>query len=95
MLRSLRRVAQREALDAMMILGAHAQASPEVRAVTLEHLTRMRAWLASRHDTDAAAEAHVRQAERDLTKYLENPAAFAPKSPALPQPPGAPLGMRG
>jgi hypothetical protein len=95
MLKSLRRVAQREALDAMMILGAHAQASPEVRSVTLDHLTKVRAWLASRHDTDAAAEAHIRQAERDLTKYLENPAAFAPKSPALPQPPGAPLGMRG
>ena len=94
MLKSLRRVAQREALDAMMLLGAHAQASPEVRAVTLDQLTKLRGALAERHESDPAAEAHLRQAERDLTKYLENPAAYAPKSPALPQPPGAPLGMK-
>ncbi|PYP83506.1 MAG: hypothetical protein DMF61_23075 [Blastocatellia bacterium AA13] len=93
---SLRRVAQREALDAMMILGAHAQATPEVRAVTLGHLTRLRASIAGKHDSNlgSAREAHLRQCERDLTKYLENPAAYAPKSSALPQPAGAPLGMR-
>ncbi len=94
MLKSLRRVAQREALDAMMMLGAGAQATPEVRAVTLEHLTKLRAALALRHDADAVTEAHLRQCDRDLKRYLENPAAYAPKSNALPQPAGAPLGMR-
>jgi hypothetical protein len=93
-LKSLRRVTQRAALDAMMILGAQARATPEVRAVTIEHLTRLRAALASRHDADAVTEAHLRQCERDLRRYLENPAEYAPKSNALPQPPGAPLGMR-
>jgi hypothetical protein len=94
MLSSLRRVAQREALDAMMILGAHAQATPEVRAVTLDHLTRLRTSLARRANTDGAAAAHIRQAERDLAKYLENPSAYGVKSSAPQQPPGAPLGTR-
>ena len=94
MLKSLRRVAQREALDAMMILGASVQATPEVRAVTLEHLTKLRAAITLRHDTDAVTEAHLRQCERDLKRYLENPTAYAPKSNALPQPAGAPLGSQ-
>jgi hypothetical protein len=90
--RSLRRVAQRAALEAMMILGASPQATPEVRAVTLQSLTGLRDGLKGTAIRDDMAGAHTRQAERDITKYLENPAAYAPKSSALPQPPGAPLG---
>jgi hypothetical protein len=93
--RSLRRVAQRAALDAMMILGASPQATPEVRAVTLQTLTQLRAALSGRTSQDEVMTAHLRQAERDITKYLENPAAYAPKSFALPQPPGAPIGEKG
>jgi hypothetical protein len=94
MLSSLRRVAQRQALDAMMILGAHPQATPEVRAITLDHLARFRVTLGRRVGRDQASTALVRQAERDLTKYLENPAAYAVKSSAPQQPPGAPIGTR-
>jgi hypothetical protein len=94
MFRSLRRVAQREALDAMMILGAHPQATPEVRALTLHHLSKLKDSLAHRNEVEATAAAHIRQAERDLAKYLENPAAYAVKSAAPQQPPGAPLGTR-
>lgn len=93
--RSLRRVAQRAALDAMMILGASPQATPEVRAVTLQALAALRATLPARTSQDEVMSAHVRQAERDITKYLENPTAYAPKSFALPQPPGAPIGEKG
>ncbi|MGH9767888.1 MAG: zinc-dependent metalloprotease, partial [Blastocatellia bacterium] len=85
-LKSLRRVTQRAALDALLLLGAHAQATPEVRAVTLDHLTKLHAAIAARHDPDALTEAHLRQCERDLKRYLENPATYAPKSNALPQP---------
>lgn len=100
---SLRRVSARVALDSMMMLGAHAQVTPEVRAVVLDRLARLGAGLAGRHDEDAVTEAHLRQAERDIVHYLENPAAFAPKGaapawgerprPRYPQPPGAPLGF--
>ena len=40
---------------------------------------------------DAVNEATLRQAERDLTRYLVNPTMAAPKGAALPQPAGAPL----
>jgi hypothetical protein len=95
MLRSLRRVAEREALEAMMLLAARPQVTPEVRAVTLERLTKLKSAIAARRaGGDAAAEAHLRQSERDLTRYLENPSSYAPKSSAPPQPAGAPLGAR-
>lgn len=92
--RSLRRVAQREAVDAMMILAAHREATPEVRTVTLAELDALRARLAGAAGADAASAAHAGQLARDIARFLENPAAYAPKSSAPPQPPGAPLGGR-
>ena len=41
MQRSLRRVTERAALDAMMILGGHADATPDVRAVVLQEVGRL------------------------------------------------------
>jgi hypothetical protein len=92
--RSLRRVAQREALEAMMILGASPRATPEVRAVTLQTLASLKTRLAGRAAVDDVTNAHVQQAQRDIAKYLENPTAYQPKSSALPQPPGAPIGEK-
>ena len=60
--RSLRRVAQRAALDALMMMGGNANVTPEVRAVVLDRLDKFRAELGSRHDEDAVTEAHYRQA---------------------------------
>jgi hypothetical protein len=91
--RSLRRVTQREALEAMMILGASSQATPDVRAVTVQTLSALKTSLATRASSDELTNAHLHQAQRDITKYLENPAAYQPKSSALPQPPGAPIGQ--
>ena len=90
--RALRRVSQRAALDAMMLLGASSQSTPEVRAVAINQLARLKTTLQTASDPDGVTEAHLRQAQRDITKYLENPAAYAAKSSALPQPPGAPIG---
>jgi len=94
--RSLRRVAQREAADAMMILAAHRDATPEVRAITLDRIARLGETARTRGaaGTDPVVQAHYRQIARDVTRYLENPGEYAPKSSALPQPPGAPLGGR-
>jgi Met-zincin/Domain of unknown function (DUF5117) len=78
--RSLRRVTQRAALDALMILGAHLQVAPETRAVVMSELIRLQKSLGQRMDQDAMADAHLRQAERDIARYLNNPAAAAPKS---------------
>jgi hypothetical protein len=87
--RSLQRVTRRVVVDGMMILGAHAQASPEVRAITMARLRALAGTLASRTSDPVAV-----LAAEDVARYLQNPQAHAPKSLALPQPPGAPLGMR-
>jgi hypothetical protein len=100
--RSLRRVTERVALDAMMILGAHADTTPEARAYVLDQIAKLGESLRTRKDENPLTEAHYRQAERDVTRYLADPAANAPKG-ALPPwggrprsryplPPGPPLG---
>ena len=100
--RSLRRVTQRVALDSMMILGGSDDASPESRAYILDQLVSLGAELAKRDDTDPVTAAHYRQSARDITRYLENPKANAPRSASaawggrprsrFPLPPGPPLG---
>ncbi len=89
--RSLRRVTRQVFLDEMMILGANPKASPETRAVVMQQLVQLKEQLGAMKDADAVTEATLRQSERDLTRYLLNPAANAPKAAALPQPAGAPL----
>jgi Met-zincin/Domain of unknown function (DUF5117) len=99
---SLRRVTQRAALDAMMILGGHADTTPEARAVVLHTIRQMGQEIAKQKDQDPLAEAHLRQAEVDITRYLQNPTANAPKFVApgwgsrprsrYPLNPGPPLG---
>jgi hypothetical protein len=103
--RSLRRVTERAALDAMMILGGHAVVTPEVRAVVLQEVGRLGQSLGSRKDDDPITEAHLRQAERDIARYLQDPSANAPKVVApgwgerprsrFPLNPGPPLGGGG
>jgi hypothetical protein len=101
-MRSLRRVTERVALDSLMVLGGHADTTPEVRAYVLDQLQKLGESLRSRTDANPLADAHYRQAERDITRYLSDPAAHAPKSvlppwggrprSRYPLPPGPPLG---
>ncbi|HTO87132.1 MAG TPA: zinc-dependent metalloprotease [Thermoanaerobaculia bacterium] len=88
----LRRVAQREVLDALMDLAASPRASVEVRAAVFSRLTRLRRELRARQPADPLAEAHVRLAERDLSEFLERPERRAPRPPRLEAPPGRPIG---
>jgi hypothetical protein len=99
---SLRRVTERAALDALMILGGHADTTPEARAVVLQAIGRLGQGLTARKDDNPVGEAHLRQAERDITRYLQNPSGNAPKTIApgwgarprsrYPLSPGPPLG---
>lgn len=105
MQRSLKRVTERAALDAMMILGGHADTTPEARAVVLTTIGKLGQSLSSRKDDDPVGDAHLRQAERDIARYLQNPGANAPKFVApgwgsrprsrFPLNPGPPLGGGG
>ena len=100
--RSLRRVTQRVALDSMMILGGSDDASPEARAYVLDQLTRLSVEIGKMTDADPITAAHYQQSARDITRYLENPKANAPRSASaawggrprsrFPLPPGPPLG---
>ena len=94
MARSLRRVTQQVMLDSMTGLAANPKTTPEARAVVMEQLVQLKAKVAESHDADAVTEAHLRQSERDITRFLANPASAAGKVIALPQPAGAPLGER-
>jgi hypothetical protein len=101
-MRSLRRVSERVALDAMMILGASEETSPDARAYILDQIAKLGQSLRDRKDESPITEAHYRQAERDIARYLENPKEHAPKSAMptwggrprsrYPLPPGPPLG---
>ncbi len=94
-LKSIQRVTRREALDAMMMLGGNAAATPDVRALVLQRIGRLGDQLQSKTDAaDPVATAVYAQAREDIRRFLANPTANAPKSSALPQPPGAPIGMR-
>ena len=91
MQRSLRRVTQQVALDSLMALAANAKTTPESRAVAMQLLVELKGNLTAMHDPDGVTEAHLRQAERDITAFLINPVLPAGKVVAPPQPPGAPL----
>jgi len=87
--KSIQRQTQRAFLDALMTLGASPVATPDVRAVVMAALVSLRAKVAEMKDADAVTEAHLRQAERDLAKYIQNP--VAPKHSAAPPPIMAPI----
>jgi Met-zincin len=102
--RSLRRVTERVALDAMMILGGNDDTTPEARAFVLDQIARLASEIATRKDDDPLTDAHYRQAERDIARYLTDPKANAPRSASVawggrprsryPLHPGPPLGGR-
>jgi hypothetical protein len=90
---SLRRVAQREVLEALMDLASRPETSDSVRARAWSRLTRLRASLRARHSPNAATEAHLRLAEKDLSEFLEKPEARRPRARKLETPPGRPIGQ--
>jgi hypothetical protein len=83
MLRSLQRQTQRVFLDAVMTLGASPASTPDVKAVVMASLAAVRTQVAGLKDSDAVNEASLRQMERDLTRYAQNP-TVPKKSSATP-----------
>jgi hypothetical protein len=89
---ALRRVAQRGVLDAMLDLAGRAEASPEVRAVASSRLRALQRQLKVRRAADPMAEAHIRQAERDIAEFFEEPETRKNRPRRVPAPPGRPIG---
>ena len=89
MLRSLQRQTQRVFIDAVMTLGASPTATPDVKAVVMASLANVRTTVAGLKDPDPVNEASLRQMERDLTRYAQNPTA--PKKSSATPPIMAPI----
>jgi hypothetical protein len=73
MLRSLQRQTQRVFLEDVMTLGAGPTSTPDVKAVVMASLANIRTQVAGMKDPDPVNEASLRQMERDLTRYAQNP----------------------
>lgn len=89
MMRSLQRQTQRVFIDAVMTLGASPQSSPDVKAVVMASLVKIRATVANMKDAEPVNEASLRQIEHDLTRYAQNPTM--PKKASAPAPIMAPI----
>ena len=83
MLRSMQRQTQRVFLDAVMTLGASPTSTPDVKAVVMASVAAIRTQVAGLKDADPVNEASLRQMERDLTRYAQNP-TMPKKSSATP-----------
>jgi hypothetical protein len=87
--KSSQRQAQRVFVDALMTLGASAASPPDVKAVVIAEAGTLRTKIAELKDPDAVNEAHLRQIERELGRYLQNPTV--PRNSAPPAPVMAPI----
>jgi hypothetical protein len=87
--KSLQRQTQRVFVDALMALGANPASTPDVKAVAMASVVALHARVAAMKDEDAVTEAHLRQIERDLAKYVQNPTM--PKKSDAPPPIMAPI----
>jgi len=88
--KSLQRQTQRVFVDSLMILGANPNSTPDVKAVVMATVTSLRAKVADRKDPDPVTDAHLRQVERDLARFIQNPTS-APKRSSPPPPTMAPI----
>jgi hypothetical protein len=88
--KSLQRQTQRVFVDSLMILGANPNSTADVKAVVMAAISSIRAKVAERKDPDPVTDAHLRQVERDLARFIQNPSS-APKRSSPPPPIMAPI----
>jgi len=88
--KSLQRQTQRVFVDSLMILAANPKSTADVKAVAMAAIISMRAKVAERKDPDPVTDAHLRQVERDLARFIQNPSS-APKRSSPPPPIMAPI----
>ena len=87
--KSLQRQTQRIFVEELMTLGASPAATPDVRAVVTAAVISLHATVAGMKDADPVTEAHFRQVERDLQRFIQN--GTAPRRSAPPPPVMAPI----
>jgi hypothetical protein len=77
---ALLRVTQGVMLDAMMLLAANDDTSPDARNYLLVQLAELQATLEDRRDRDPLTAAHYTQSSRNIALFLANPKAYVPSS---------------
>jgi hypothetical protein len=87
--KSLQRQTQRVFVEELMTLGASQAATPDVKAVVMAEAMSLRTKIAEMKDPDPVTEAHLRQVERDLQRFIQN--GTAPRPSAAPPPVMAPI----
>jgi hypothetical protein len=87
--KSLQRQTQRVFVEELMTLGASQAATPDVKAVVMAEAMSLRTKVAEMKDPDPVTEAHLRQVERDLQRFIQN--GTAPRRSAAPPPVMAPI----
>jgi len=87
--KSLQRQTQRVLAEELMILGASTAATPDVKAVVTAAVTSLHTKVGEMKDADPVTEAHLRQVERDLQRFIQN--GTAPRRSAAPPPVMAPI----
>jgi hypothetical protein len=99
--KALLRVVQNVVMQSMMALGAAKDSAPEAKDYVLDQLSVLADDLKARKDSDPLTAAFYRESARQITHYLNNPEANAPKDimprwgkgprSRFPLPPGPPL----
>lgn len=87
--KSLQRQTQRVFVEELMTLGASVAATADVKAVVMAEATSLRAKVAEMKSPDPVTEAHLRQVERDLQRFIQN--GTAPRRSAALPPVMAPI----
>jgi hypothetical protein len=87
--KSLQRQTQRVFVEELMTLGASAAATADVKAVVMAEATSLRAKVVEMKSSDQVTEAHLRQVERDLQRFVQT--GTAPRRSAAPPPVMAPI----
>ena len=87
----LRRVVDDTVLQRLMMLAANPQVQPQARAVALDQLIELDAWIGAQVSRAPADwRAHYRFASDQIRRFLANPEAMPPQTP-LKAPPGSPI----
>jgi len=87
----LRRVVNDTVLQRLMMLAANPQVQPQARAIALDQLIELDAWIGAQVSRAPADwRAHYRFSSDQIRRFLANPAAMPPQTP-LKAPPGSPI----
>lgn len=88
---AIRRAVDAQVLDRLMRLAVDSAVAADVRALALDAVYELDAWLERRRESDRSWRAHYREARLRIARMLDDPASVE-AFPEVTPPPGAPIG---